>query len=130
MTEHRAFFFGCRSPSCLGHYLHAEDMRSLYDAIGTGIPEEWNRLMDGGLLKNGKVPDRETGEVHWTCGGRPILWFAFFWWDNGGDRRGGSNSGLYVSGFEFGQHREAFEHAMSRFSEIIKRQKHPLVLKG
>lgn len=131
MTERRAYYFGVRDRNHLGHFLHDEDMRTVYDPRKTGMPSVWTLgLMDGGFLKNGKVPDRDTGEVYWTCGGRDDLWFAFFWWDNGGDHRGASNSGLYVSGFVSGQHREAFEYATSRFPEIIKRQKHPLVLKG
>jgi hypothetical protein len=71
--------------------------------------------LDCGLLKNGKVPDAPDGRVHWTCGGKPVLWHAFFWWDRSGDKRGASNSGFYVRGF---------------WPKVVERQRFPLVLVG
>lgn len=91
--------------------------------------------MDTGLLKNGKIPDRETGEVHWTCAYPD--WFAFFWWDQGGDSRPNSNSGFYVQGFALptspqtnGEILDAFAFAQAQFPDVVARQKYPLTLVG
>jgi hypothetical protein len=93
--------------------------------------------MDGGLLKNGKRPDIDDGKVFWTCGGRCEFWYAFFWWDNSGDRRPGSNSGFYVRGFapplltpETARANAslAFRYACETYPWVIERQHHPLVL--
>ncbi len=124
--EKRAFYFGCIDHA--GHYLHKVDgPRTLYD-MPPGMP--WNLgHMDTGLLKNGNVPDHADGKVYWTCGGRDALWFAFFWWDNSVDRRGGSNSGFYVSGFASGQAQDAFNYACEAWPAVVKRQQHQLALR-
>lgn len=125
-TTERAFYFGCIGGA--GHYLHtAGGNRTLYD-LPLGIPWTLGN-MDGGLLKNGKVPDKETGQVHWTCGGRDSLWFAFFWWDNSVDRRGASNSGFYVEGFARGEAEKAFKFACEAFPAVVSRQRCALTLK-
>lgn len=130
----RALYFGCRGPSEPGHYLH-EGRKTLWDR-----PKEcpWGPgLMDGGLLKNGGHPDVEDGKVWWTCGGRDELWYAFFWWDNSGDRRGASNSGFYVAGFgpevltretAIENSKLAFAYACEAYPWVVERQRHPLVL--
>jgi hypothetical protein len=96
-----------------------------------GFPWKIGHL-DCGLLKNGKVPDEPDGRVYWTCGGKPDLWFAFFWWDRSGDSRPGSNSGFYVRGFARGEVEEAFTYACGMWKNVVDRQKHRLrlVLKG
>jgi len=82
------------------------------------------------------VPDDPDGRVHWACGGKP-LWFAFFWWDRSGDRRGNSNSGFYVLGFEPDElnfesaneaARLAFAFACEQWPDVVQRQNFPLVL--
>lgn len=83
-------------------------------------------LLDGGLLKNRKASDHPDGRVHWTCGGRPALWLAFFWWDRSGDKRGASNSGFYVRGFEHTDRAAAFDFACAEWPEVVCRQLHPL----
>ncbi len=96
-ADKRALYFGCRAAGEPGHYLQ-EGRKTIFEP-----PAEccWSlALMDGGLLKNGKRAGVEDGQVWWTCGGRCGLWYAFFWWDNSGDGRSGSNSGFYVGGFE------------------------------
>lgn len=124
MTQ-RALYFGCLGR--LGHFLHGEDGRPLYSKLPPTIP--WGMAhMDNGLLKNGKVPDREDGRVFWTLGGRAVLWFAFFWWDNSVDRRGGSNSGFYVEGFASGEAERAFKFACDKFPAVVARQRCPLAL--
>ena len=108
-SKHRALYFGCLDTSRGGHYLHndgsgynkSSDPKKTYP----DFPWEIGHL-DGQLLKNGKVPDRPTGQVSWTCGGKPNLWFAFYWWDRTGDSRPNSNSGFYVRGFEIGEEKE------------------------
>ena len=92
-----------------------------------GFPWEIGHL-DTGLLKNGKIPDAPNGKVYWTCGGKPDLWFAFYWWDRSGDSRGASNSGFYVQGFSIDEVEAAFEYACSEWPEIVAQQKHPLEL--
>jgi hypothetical protein len=121
-----AFYFGCWKES--GHYLH--DVAG-YHVWRTKRPDDfpWDEsLMDGRLLKNGKVPDRPDGRVHWTCGGATALWYAFFWWDRSVDTRGGSNSGFYVRGFGWPEAQAAFDYACAQFPSVITRQHHQLIL--
>lgn len=131
----RALYFGC-GPSEKGHYLH-EGKRILWDP-----PPEcpWTlELMDGRLLKNGKHQDVYDGRVWWTCGGRGDrnFWYAFFWWDNSMDRRGASNAGFYVLGFQpeiitpetaRENAKPAFEYACEQYPWVIARQRQPLSL--
>lgn len=123
--EREALYFGYDGH---GHYLHNADLSSVYlDKMPVRPP--WSiGLMDTGLLTNGKHPDVIDGKVFWTLGGKPVLWFAFFWWDRSGDRRPNSNSGFYVRGFEIGQEAEAFAYACETFPKIVARQRVPLVL--
>jgi hypothetical protein len=123
----QAFYFGYGSG---GHFLRfANGYRSSIDPQDDVPGFPWNiSLLDTGLLKNGKHPDVYDGKVFWTCGGRSALWHAFFWWDNSGDKRGASNSGFYVRGFEIGDKQAAFDYACSIFPEIVARQKHQLVI--
>lgn len=123
--QKRALYFGCRGARSPGHFLQ-EGRRSIYSP-----PEScpWGLgLMDSGLLKNGKRPDVEDGKVFWTCGGAHSFWYAFYWWDNSGDDRNGSNSGLYVEGFGWPAPVEAFEYGCAQYPEVIARQHVPLVL--
>ena len=92
-------------------------------------------LMDATLLRNRKVFDDPDGRVHWTCGGARDFWFAFFWWDRSGDKRGASNSGFYVSGFPMPAKEtaneiaeQAFAFACEQWPEVVRRQLFPLVL--
>lgn len=131
----RALYFGCRGANEAGHYLQ-EGHKTLWNIIPPECP--WDlKLMDSGLLKNGRRPDVEDGKVWWTCGGRADLWYAFFWWDNSGDSRDGSNSGFYVRGFtpevrtpETARETAAlaFRYACESYPWVIARQRHPLVL--
>ena len=91
-----------------------------------GFPWEIQHL-DTGLLNNRGVPDAPDGRVHWTCGGKPVLWHAFFWWDRSGDSRSGSNSGFYVRGFEDAR-REGFDFACAAWPQVVERQRFALVL--
>ena len=125
-AEKLALYFGCRSEP--GHYLQS--------AQGTLLDTEkvpvfpWNLShLDGGLLKNGQHRDIYDGKVFWTCGGTP-LWLAFFWWDNSVDRRGASNSGFYVRGFDVAARQAALDYACSVFPKVVARQKQPLVLQS
>lgn len=130
----RVLYFGCRGANEPGHYLQ-EGRKTIWDtppAIAF-----WGGVMDGGLLKNGKRPDVYDGKVYWTCGGRPDFWYAFYWWDNSGDRRPGSNSGFYVGGFgpevitpETARDNatSAFAYACEQYPWVIERQRHPLSL--
>jgi hypothetical protein len=114
-------YFGFKNA---GHLLYTPVGREIYDPIG--IP--WSpSLMDTGLLKNGKRPDVYDGKVFSVPAAN--MWIAFFWWDRSGDHRPGSNSGFYVHGFEWEERKAAFKYACSKFAEIIKRQKFPLVLR-
>lgn len=126
-VQRRALYFGCWLNA--GHYLHAAGGRHIDERKlrAEGFP--WNMgHLDTGLLKNGKHPDRCDGKVFWTCGGKPDLWFAFFWWDRSVDSRAGSNSGFYVRGFEFPHAQAAFDYACTAFPSVITRQKFPLIL--
>lgn len=121
----RALYFGCRGANQPAHYLQ-EGRRTLWSPP-PGCP--WHLgLMDGGLLKNGERPDIDDGKVFWTCGGKASFWYAFFWWDNSGDKRAGSNSSFYVEGFGWPQQAEAFEYGCSQYPEVIARQRVPLAL--
>lgn len=132
----RALYFGCRGPNEPGHYVQ-EGRVSIYDPPA-GCP--WTLgLMDGGLLKNGRHRDVEDGKVWWTCGARDDFWYAFFWWDNSGDKRGASNSGFYVRGFKpelltpetaRENAKLAFDHACEAYPWVIARQRYPLVLQS
>jgi hypothetical protein len=123
----RALYFGCLGR--LGHYLHDADGKRSYGTEHVeGFP--WNLgHLDGGLLKNGDRGDICDGKVFWTCGGTP-LWLAFYWWDYSVDRRGGSNSGFYVQGFDHKQAPEAFAYACSVYPAVVRRQRQPLVLQA
>ena len=125
MADKTAYFFGCKGN---GHYLFDSSGRCLYEGEKVkGLP--WpGALRDTGLLKNGKHQDIVDGKVFWTCGGRPDLWFAFFWWDRSEDKRGNSSSGFYVKGFVFEEIDVAFSYACGQFPDIVARQKFPLVL--
>lgn len=130
----RAFYFGAREEP--GHFLWPAQGYDIGEAdrAAAGIP--WTMpQMDTTLLKNRKIADIETGEVHWTCASPD--WFAFFWWDRGGDERSNSNSGFYVQGFALpsspttnGEIRDAFEFAVQQFPDVVVRQKFPLKLAG
>lgn len=118
----RAFYFGCLDRA--GHFLRETDGATVYNV--PGFP--WGEgLLDGGLLRNRKVPDEPDGRVHWTGGGQPF-WFAFFWWDRSGDKRGNSSSGFYVQGFPHMEPQAAFDYACAQWPDIVARQIHPLVL--
>jgi hypothetical protein len=126
---HTVLYFGCIGQ--LGHYLWQSNKFDRHidtDKFPT-FPWKINHL-DTGLLDNGKHVDKCDGKVFWTCGGAKERWFAFFWWDRSVDTRPGSNSGLYVSGFEFSQRDAAFDYACKVFPEVIQRQVYPLIVQG
>lgn len=124
MIDRLALYFGCRDTP--GHFLQ-NTTQTIYEPSRAGCP--WSLgLMDGGLLNNGRHPDVYDGKVFWTCGGRPVLWLAFVWWDNSVDRRGASNSGFYVRGFEIKERQAALDYAGEQFPRVIARQKFPLAL--
>ena len=130
MSEKRALYFGSINHS--GHFLHSdgnERMTLRPKQEYPGFPWEIEHL-DTGLLRNRKVPDKPTGEVSWTCGGKPVLWHAFFWWDRSDDSRPGSNSGFYVSGFGLNQALQAYAFATAAWPAIVVRQNLPLQLRG
>lgn len=123
-----ALYFGCWRE--VGHYLHRENGSKIWEPKRDlpGFP--WSSaLLDSGLLKNGKRPDRYDGKVFWTCGGHPF-WYAFYWWDQSVDRRGMSNSGFYVRGFGWPEAQDAFDFAVAAFPHVVKRQHFPLVLQN
>ena len=112
-----------------GHFLYRPGSCAAIRPERHELSLPWDgSLLDTGLLKNRCVPDRPDGRVHWTCGGRPVLWHAFFWWDRSGDERGNSNSGFYVRGFQLNEHRQAFEYACQQWPAIVERQHFPLKL--
>lgn len=123
----QALYFGCWDRA--GHYLHLPNGQKVHPGRDFSDLPWGEGLMDTGLLKNGKRPDRCDGRVWWTCGGR-ALWYAFFWWDRSVDTRGGCNSGFYVRGFGWPQADEAFAYACAQYPRVIARQKHPLVLQA
>ena len=123
-----ALYFGYGSG---GHFMRGmpgTHSTTLYpDQDMPGFP--WGaRLIDSGLLNNGKVPDSPDGRVWWTCGGKPDLWHAFYWWDRSGDSRPASNSGFYVRGFSLEDRERAFEYACAKWPDVVSRQHHALVL--
>jgi hypothetical protein len=125
--QKRALYFGCSAANRPGHYVH-EGRRVIWDPP-PGCPWDLG-LMDGGLLRNGKRPDVDDGKVFWTAGGAKSFWYAFFWWDNSGDKRSASNSGIYVEGFGWPAQAEAFEYGCAQYPEVVARQRVPLVLQG
>lgn len=125
MSEKIALYFGYGSG---GHFLRGGRQSSLDPARDhPGFPWTIN-LLDTGLLKNGKIPDEPDGRVFSTAGGKPDLWIAFYWWDRSGDKRGASNSGFYVRGFEWADRAAAFAFAKEAWPAVVARQKFPLVL--
>lgn len=136
MTDKLALYFGCANER--GHWLQSPGLGKTFDPTRAipGFPWSIGSL-DGGLLKNAKIPDVVDGRVIWTCGGRPDLWFAFVWWDRSGNSRPGSNSGFYVRGFgpDVAERasislvaRDAFAFAKATYPKIVARQAFPLVL--
>lgn len=118
------FYFGCGREK--GHYVFSHGNLSLGRCeVPPNCPWTLGH-MDGGLLKNGRVPDVPDGRVYFTVAKND--WHAFFWWDRSVDQRGASNSGFYVQGYTFRQYRPAFEHACSIYPEVVARQRHPLLL--
>lgn len=119
----QAIYFGCWHGA--GHYIYLPNGTRFY-SVPLGFP--WTLgLLDTGLLMNGKHEDVCDGKVFWTGGGNP-LWLAFYWWDRSGDKRGNSNSGFYVRGFNFSEREAALEYAKEQFPQVVSRQAHPLVL--
>lgn len=117
-----------------GHYLHGCERG---ERAPEGFPWDVNYL-DGGHLRAGKVPDQPDGVVRWVVGGKPVLWFGFFWWDRSGDSRGNSGSGFWVRGFGPAEITRAsvieaapraFAFACERWPQVVARQHHPLKLK-
>lgn len=122
-----ALYFGCWDAP--GHYLHDRSGRHLWNKLPSDFPSSsWMPLMDGGLLKNGRIEDVPTGHVYWTCGGAKAFWYAFYWWDRSVDRRGACNSGFYVRGFGWPGAQAPFDYACEQFPSVVARQRHPLVL--
>lgn len=131
MADKLVYYFGYVPGH--GHGLRApgQERRSFRDQELKDVGFPWDQnWIDGSLLKNGKVPDQPDGRVFWTGGGKPNFWFAFYWWDRSGDKRGASNTGLYVRGFEPKREQapEAFKYACEVWPDVVKRQHHPLVL--
>lgn len=121
-----ALYFGCWDQP--GHYLHMPRGSWVGSTERRALLLPWtDSLMDGGLLKNGKRSDITDGRVFWTCGG-VAFWYAFYWWDRSGDKRGASNSGFYVRGYGWPEPQLAFDYACSQFPHIVRRQRFPLVL--
>lgn len=125
----RAFYTGTLGDH--GHYFWINPYKNaLYDEdIFKQIPDfipSWAKLWDGGLLKNGKRLDRYDGKV-WAIPAKGP-WIAFVWWDNSIDKRPGSNSGFYVSGFEWNDRQAALDFAMKEWPAVIERQRQPLIL--
>lgn len=127
-----SYYFGCREARNLGHFLHSDGMKTLYDTRAINEFPWTMRLLDGGFLHNGNHKDVYDGRVFWTVAedrrSPDTAWFAFFWWDNSGDSRGGSNSGIYVRGFDWRQVEDAWLFAVNHWPQVIDRQKHVLIL--
>jgi len=122
-AEKACLYFGCGDES--GHYLWTKNW-GRGDYYNNGTP--WKQL-DGYLLGNAKEPDEVTGRVRSTCGTKEgRVWWAFVWWDRSVDRRGGSNSGFYVSGFLLDDRDAAFAYACEQWPDVVKRQACTLVL--
>jgi hypothetical protein len=127
VTERVALYFGRLDVP--GHYLYESEWRKTVYTWRDLTSFPWGiDLLDTGLLRNRKVPDRPDGRVHWTCGGHQHLWHAFFWWDRSGDERSNSNSGFYVRGFCIDEVRGAFEYACEQWPDVVERQRFQLVL--
>jgi hypothetical protein len=120
-------------PNCLyfGKLEHSSGHRLWVGDSGPRNPTPWREeFMDSGILTNAKIKDEVTGNVYWTSAG-PISmpqWFAFVWWDRSGDKRPGSNSGLYIRGATLGNATQAFEYACQRWKRVVTRQQFPLIL--
>lgn len=133
MTNKLALYFGCIGWA--GHCLYEPGERQVEPGKFDGLGRDYG-LLDGGLLRNRRVPDAPDGRVHWTFGGRPITgnyWHSFFWWDRSVDRRDACNSGFYVRGFGppdqwLVNARAAFEFACATWPRVVARQQHPLLL--
>ena len=121
-----AYYWGCWDRA--GHYFHnAAGKRDWYpEMIEPGLP--WSKRIDGGLLKDGGHPDVYDGRVFPHCAAGIAIWHGFVWWDNSVDRRGMSNSGFYVRGFNVDAVDAAFKFACEQFPHVVARQRHPLVL--
>lgn len=122
-AQKTAWYFGCIDS--YGHWLFNDRGKKIYRDEETQIPDAWKRLMDGGLLRNGKITAVD-GKVFWTCA--KDKWLAFYWWDKSVDHRPGSNSGFYVHGFEYTERIDALAFACGRFPQVVYRQKYLLVL--
>lgn len=116
-----------------GHYFwqnaHASHLyaREIMHTVPDFI-ECWAKMWDGGLLKNGRRPDRYDGKVFAVPAKGP--WIAFVWWDNSIDERPGSNSGFYVFGFDWEDRDKALAFAMGQWPEVVARQRQPLQLEN
>lgn len=128
VTDRHALYFGCWDRP--GHFLHERNGRTIYSRRDYSDFPWSDGLLDGGLLENGNVSEPPDGRVFWTCGGRPLLWYAFYWWDRSVDHRGKCNSGFYVRGFDIHQPKQAFDYACATFPQIVARQNFKLVLQG
>ena len=127
--EKRAYYTGTLRQA--GHYFWLDHHKSVLYAsqIMEAIPDFidiWATRWDGELLKNGKRPDRYDGKV-WAIPAKGP-WIAFVWWDNSIDKRNGSNSAFYVSGFEWEDRDAALEFAIGKWPEVVSRQHQPLIL--
>ena len=125
--EKRAFYTGCLGGK--GHYFWLNNWQHEYDTedIMKAVPDFircWAEIWDGGLLKNSKTLDVYTGRVFAVPAKGP--WTALIWWDRSVDTRPGSNSGFYVSGFEWSQKHEALVFAQLKWPQVWQRQQHPL----
>jgi hypothetical protein len=130
------YYWGCIGES--GHYLwtpgNGHPSRSEWSPWvyrwPPGFPTAWQKPIDSGLLKAGKIPDQDTGEVYTAFSVTTPVWFAFVWWDNSVDHRPGSNSGFYLPWFNDYNMAEIFQVACACFPAVVSRQEHPLVLKS
>lgn len=122
----RAHYFGFERFS--GHFFQTKDGKSSLSGcqVDSDFIESWDALIDGGLLRNGRVPDQPDGRVKCVPAKGP--WIAFVWWDRSGDKRGASNSGFYVHGFEWEDRQAAFEFACAQWPDVVARQLFPLQL--
>lgn len=119
-SNKRVIHFGYQEHA--GHFLQGGEGPGGWNPP-PGFPWNFN-FIDGGLLENRKVPDYPDGRVHWTCGGKPV-WIAFFWWDRSGDKRGASNSGFYVQGFDpriKADRQAALDYACEQWPKVAARQ--------
>lgn len=112
------YYFGCWSPSELGHHLYREDGRPVYAAT-TGrrvldIPIDV-RALDGCLLQG--IPDVPGSAALWHGRGWTILSF----WDRSGDDRPGSNSSFLLPGrLAFTEAVQAAKESFPQRWELIK----------